>query len=72
WIDFVPANFLNSTHPDAVFVQKLLVIQHQPEGRFILLGNMLKSITADRVEKQWLTEDEIAHALENRFALSAR
>ena len=72
WIDFVPANYLNSTHPDAVFVQKLLVIQHRPEGRFILLGNMLKTITADRVEKQSLTEDEIAHALENRFALSVR
>lgn len=69
WIDFVPANYLNSTHPDAVFVQKLLVIQHRPEGRYILLGNMLKTITADRVEKQWLTEDEIAHVLENRFAL---
>ncbi|STR39541.1 N-acetyltransferase [Klebsiella michiganensis] len=57
WIDFAPANFLNSTHPDAVFVQKLLVIQHQPEGRFILLGNTLKSITADRVEKQRLEDD---------------
>lgn len=22
WIDFVPANYLNSTHPDAIFVQK--------------------------------------------------
>lgn len=32
WIDFVPANYLNSTHPDAVFVQKLLVIQHRPRG----------------------------------------
>lgn len=72
WIDFAPANFLNSTHPDAVFVQKLLVIQHQPEGRFILLGNTLKSITADRVEKQRLEDDEIAHVLEQRFALSAR
>ncbi|PJR64580.1 arylamine N-acetyltransferase family protein [Raoultella sp. T31] len=72
WIDFVPANYLNSTHPDAVFVQKLLVIQHRPEGRFILLGDTLKTITADRVEKQLLTEDEIAHVLENRFALSAR
>jgi len=28
WIDFVPANYLNSTHPDAIFVQKLLVVLH--------------------------------------------
>lgn len=70
WIDFAPANYLNSTHPDAIFVQKLLVIQHQPEGRAILLGNTLKTITANRVEKQQLTTDNIAHLLENRFALS--
>jgi len=24
WIDFMPANYLNSTHPDAIFAQKLL------------------------------------------------
>ena len=24
WIDFVPANYLNSTHPDAIFVQKTI------------------------------------------------
>lgn len=70
WIDFAPANYLNSTHPDAIFVQKLLVIQHQPEGRAILLGDTLKTITADRVEKQQLTTDNIAHVLEKRFALS--
>jgi N-hydroxyarylamine O-acetyltransferase len=28
WIDFVPANYLNSTHPDAIFVQKRVVVQH--------------------------------------------
>lgn len=69
WIDFVPANYLNSTHPDAIFVQKRLVIQHRPEGRLILLGNMLKTITAGGVEKQQLAEDEVVHVLKNRFAL---
>ncbi len=70
WIDFVPANDLNSTHPDAIFVQKLLIVQHRPEGRVILLGDVLKTVTADGVEKQQLSEDEIAHELKNRFALS--
>lgn len=70
WIDFVPANDLNSTHPDAIFVQKLLIVQHHPEGRVILLGDVLKTVTADGVEKQQLSEDEIAHELKNRFALS--
>jgi len=71
WIDFVPANYLNSMHPDAIFVQKLLVIQHYPEGRSILLGDILKTITAGRVEKQILTKDNIAHVLEGLFNLSA-
>jgi len=69
WIDFAPANYLNSTHPDAIFVQKLLVIQHHPEGRTILLGDMLKTITADGVEKQRLTREKILYDLENRFNL---
>jgi N-hydroxyarylamine O-acetyltransferase len=70
WIDFVPANYLNSTHPDAIFVQKLLVVQHRPEGRQILLGNVLKTITAQGVETQQLAEDDIASVLKNCFALT--
>jgi N-hydroxyarylamine O-acetyltransferase len=58
WIDFVPANYLNSTHPDAIFVQKLVVVQHRPEGREILLGDVLKTITADGVEIQQLAEEK--------------
>jgi len=70
WIDFVPANYLNSTHPDAIFVQKLLVVQHRPEGRLILLGDILKTITASGVEKRQLAEDSIADVLQNRFSLT--
>lgn len=40
WIDFVPQTTWNSTHPDAIFVQKRVVVQHSPEGRQILLGDM--------------------------------
>lgn len=71
WVDFVPANYLNSTHPDAIFVQKLLIVQHHPKGRHILLGDVLKTITAKGVEVQWLAEDEIADVLKARFALAA-
>lgn len=35
WIDFEPANHLNSTHPDAIFVQKRLVIIQNLAGRTI-------------------------------------
>ncbi|EPW3921824.1 arylamine N-acetyltransferase family protein [Enterobacter sichuanensis] len=71
WIDFVPANYLNSTHPDAIFVQKLVVVQHRPEGRQILLGDMLKTITANGTETQRLAKEEILYVLKDRFALTA-
>ena len=71
WIDFVPANYLNSTHPDAIFVQKRVVVQHRPEGREILLGNMLKIITAKGTETRQLAEDDIPRILKERFALIA-
>lgn len=70
WIDFAPANYLNSTHPDAIFVQKRVIVQHLPEGRVILLGNTLKTVTANGVEKRQLTDDEVADLLKNRFGLS--
>lgn len=72
WIDFAPANYLNSTHPDAIFVQKLLIVQHCPEGRIILLGDMLKTVTEEGVEKQQLAEDEIDAVLQSRFGLVRR
>lgn len=70
WIDFAPANYLNSTHPDAIFVQKLLVMQHSPEARLILLGDVLKTITANGIKKQQLEKGDIADVLKNRFALT--
>ena len=71
WIDFVPANYLNSTHPEAIFVQKLLVVLHRPDGRLILLGDMLKTVTQGRVEKRQLAEREVAQVLDECFGLSA-
>lgn len=42
WIDFMPANYLNSTHPDTIFVQKYLIIQQHAEGRTMVVGHELK------------------------------
>ena len=54
----MPANYLNSTHPDAIFVQKLLVVLHAPEGRSILLDNHLKTFRQGGIEEQIIaTED---------------
>jgi len=69
WIDFAPANYFSSTYPDAIFVQKLLVILHNPNGREILFDNMLKSVTEGRVEKQTIRPEDTASILSSRFRL---
>lgn len=70
WIDFAPANYMNSTHPDAIFVQKrLLIIQHQ-SGRSILLGNQLKDIQSGIVNKSDIEDDLIEKVLSTHFGLS--
>ena len=48
-----------------------MVVQHSPEGRQILLGDMLKTITANGTETRQLAEDEIRHVLKDRFALTS-
>lgn len=70
WIDFMPANYLNSTHPDAVFVQKMLVILHNQTGRKILFGDMLKTIANGHVEKETIHDSERANILANTFGLA--
>lgn len=58
WIDFSPANFMNSTHPDAIFVQKLLIVLHTPSGRKILLGDALKTVNKGITSKETITQFE--------------
>jgi len=70
WIDFAPANYMNSTHPDAIFVQKLLVVLHNPEGRKILFGTTLKTMTDGKVEKHFIAKQDISDALKSHFGLS--
>lgn len=71
WIDFAPANYLNSTHPDTIFVQKLLVVRQHPTGRDILLGDRLKRIDGAEIETILVEEADIAQLLESRFGLRA-
>ncbi|MEQ1621628.1 MAG: arylamine N-acetyltransferase [Methylococcales bacterium] len=69
WIDFMPANYLNSTHPDAIFVQKLLVLIHNADGKKILLGDTLKTISKGEVTIETIASDQRASILENHFGL---
>jgi N-hydroxyarylamine O-acetyltransferase len=70
WIDFAPANYLNSTHPDAIFVQKRLVILQNLAGRTILLGNSLKTIQNGVVTKREVGPKQIGVILETYFDLA--
>jgi N-hydroxyarylamine O-acetyltransferase len=68
WVDFMPANYLNSTHPDTIFVQKLLVIKHHEQGRDILLGDQLKQVRADGTVVQQLSPQQREDILKQLLA----
>lgn len=69
-IDFIPANFYNSKHPDAIFVQKLVVIKHNPKGRHILLGNRLKIVEQGQTTVADLSGAEVNALLQTAFGLT--
>lgn len=69
WIDFAPANYMNSTHPDAIFVQKLLVILHYPQGRWVLLGDSFKTIDRGHVTRQHVDASAVPALLHQVFKL---
>lgn len=70
WIDFAPANYLNSNHPDAIFVQKRVVVLHSERGRAILVGNTLKLVDETGTVESELDDGAVAQALRERFGLA--
>ncbi len=71
WLDFMPANFLNSTHPDTIFVQKLLVILQTAQGRKMLVGNEFKQTVRGVTQVELIAADAVAALLEREFGLVA-
>jgi N-hydroxyarylamine O-acetyltransferase len=69
WIDFMPANYLNSTHPDAIFVQKHLIIKQNETGRVMLVGDSLKSIERGQETVRTIAEEERKQVLLEQFGL---
>jgi N-hydroxyarylamine O-acetyltransferase len=69
WIDFAPANWLNSTHPDAVFTQKPLVVLFTANGRNILFGDSFKQIADGITTQRTLEPHEQAAVLAAHFGL---
>ncbi len=71
WIDFAPANWLNSTHPDAVFTQKPLIVVFTADGRNILFGDSFKQVEAGVTTQRILASPEQAEVLAAHFHLVA-
>jgi len=69
WIDFLPANYLNSTHPDTIFVQKRLLIRQTAEGRYLLLGNELKTTRAGLTTVTEVADPQLPGLLADVFGL---
>lgn len=69
WVDFIPANYYSSTHPDTIFVKKLIVILHTPSGRKILSGHTLKIIEQGSEQVLPLSEAEKDRVLREHFGL---
>lgn len=69
WIDFGPANYYNCTHPDSLFVRKLLVVLCTPVGRKILFGNTFKQVGNEPQTRQLLTTENRAALLLEQFGL---
>ena len=69
WVDFVPANYLNSTHPDAIFVRMTVAVLMTEAGRKILGGDSLKIVAHGRTEKRTVAPNELADVLAREFGL---
>ncbi len=70
WVDFLPANWLNSTHPDTLFTKHRVVMRQTPEGRVILFDNRLKTIAHGTTTTRHVTEDELPALLAETFGLA--
>ena len=69
WVDFEPANYLNSTHPDSIFVQWLMVVLQNPTGKEVLTGDRFKSVSEGRTTGWTVKHEEIPALLQERFSL---
>ncbi len=69
WVDFEPANYLNSTHPDSIFVRCLMVVMQNPSGKDVLIGDRFKSVSAGRTMGWTVRREDIPELLQQKFSL---
>jgi N-hydroxyarylamine O-acetyltransferase len=69
FVDFEPANYLNASHPDSIFVQGVIVVLQHPGGKTILSGNRFRYFSEGRVVESIISEDNIPDLLRQKFSL---
>jgi len=69
WIDFLPANWLNSTHPETLFMQHRIVTRQTPQGRVTLFDDRLKTVTQGVVDTRQIAAHELDAVLREIFGL---
>jgi N-hydroxyarylamine O-acetyltransferase len=70
WVDFIPANYLNSTHPDTIFVRMVVAVLMTESGRKILGGDSFKIVANGHTEKRIVAPSEVPDLLAREFGLS--
>ncbi len=69
WVDFEPANYLNSMHPSSIFVRSLMVVMQNPSGKDVLIGERFKSVSAGRTTGWTVRCEDIPELLLQKFSL---
>ncbi len=69
WVDFEPANYMNSTHPNSIFVQRLMVVLQNPSGKDVLLGDRFQSVSEGITTGWTVKHEEIPALLQEKFSL---
>lgn len=70
WVDFIPANYLNSTHPETIFVRMVVAVLMTESGRKILGGDSFKIVAHGHTEKRTVAPDELPDLLVREFGLT--
>lgn len=69
WVDFLPANWLNSTHPETLFTRHRIAMRQTPEGRVILFDDRLKTVERGVTTEREVTPEELPTLLLEGFGL---
>ncbi len=72
WVDFQPANYLNSTHPDSIFVRSLMVVLQTPSGKKVLHGNRFREVSENGTRELRPSPEELPVLLDREFRLRSQ